>query len=42
MQILVGGEVTMGTRMYDIQHGKLAVLVSQGITEFSRVKIDTV
>ena len=41
-EIYIGGEVAMSARMYDIQHGKLAMFVSQGIAEFSRVKIETV
>ncbi|MNC80023.1 hypothetical protein D3C75_1326780 [compost metagenome] len=41
-EIYVGGDVAMSARMYDIQHGKLALFVSQGAAEFSRVKIETV
>ncbi|MNC72973.1 hypothetical protein D3C75_1241010 [compost metagenome] len=41
-EVYIGGEVAMSARMYDIQRGKLAMFVSQGTAEFSRVKIETV
>ncbi|MNY78509.1 hypothetical protein D3C86_2187790 [compost metagenome] len=41
-EINVGAEVAMSARMYDIQYGKLAMFVSQGTVEFSRLKIETV
>lgn len=40
-EIYVGGEVALSARIYDIQHGKLALFVSQGTAEFKRVKIET-
>ncbi|MNV97725.1 hypothetical protein D3C71_1928850 [compost metagenome] len=40
-EIYVGGDVAMSARMYDIQQGKLAIFVSQGVAEFHRVKIET-
>lgn len=40
-EIYVGGDVAMSARMYDIQQGKLAIFISQGVAEFHRVKIET-
>lgn len=39
-EIYVDENIAMSARMYDIQHGKLGLFVSQGSAQFSDVKME--